>query len=324
MAVRLTVTSGSPASHDRSCVINLKHIEVFHAVLRAGSVTGAARALNVTQPAVSATLKHLESRLGMTLFDRGGGRLTPRPEALALLPDVQEIFGRVDAIERLAQDLAGGRLGSLSVAAASPIANGYLAEAIASFSAKNPKLDIVLQSLASPQVLDRVAKREVTLGIAYEPVVSAEVDTELLTVARIGCILRTDHPLASRQHIAVKDLKGYPLITYLPQALLRPYIDRALSQAKVVPDIRIQVGLSITGMALAYQGVGIALVETRLLDSLPLPGLVARPLVPAIELNTLLLTHKSAPKPAWQDSFVAHLRAQIAAADATAEGSARV
>lgn len=293
-------------------MINLRHIEVFYAVLSAGSVTGAARALNVTQPAVSATLKHLEARLGMPLFDRGAGRLTPRPEALALLPDIEEIFGRLQAVERLALDLAGGRLGSLSIAASSPIANGYLARAVASFSAMHPKMHITLQSLASPQVVDRVAKREVSLGIAYEPVVGAEVQTELLTVARIGCVLREDHPLAGQAEIDVAALQPYPVITYLPQALLRPYIDKALSNAQVAPDIRVQVGLSITGMALAYHGVGIALVETRLLDSLPLPGLVARPLTPAIELNTLLITHKSAPSPAWQENFVAHLRGSLA------------
>ncbi len=293
-------------------MINLKHIEVFYAVLTAGSVTGAARSLNVTQPAVSATLKHLESRLGMELFERGGGKLTPRPEALALLPDVREIFGRLEAVERLALDLAGGRLGSMSIAAASPIANGYLAQAVASFAAAHPRVHIALQSMASPQVLDRVAKREATLGIAYEPVISAEVHTEQLTTARIGCVLRADHALAGRAQIHVRDLHGHPVITYLPQALLRPYVDRAFSQAQVSPEIRLQVGLSITGMALACHGAGIALVETRLLESLPLTGLVARPLVPAIELNTLLIRHKSAPLPAVQELFIAHLREQLA------------
>jgi len=51
--------------------------------MRTGSVTAAARMLNVTQPAVSAMLKHLESRLAMKLFERSGGRLLPTPEAQA-------------------------------------------------------------------------------------------------------------------------------------------------------------------------------------------------------------------------------------------------
>jgi len=89
-------------------MLNLRHIEIFHAIMRTGSMTAAAQALNISQPAVSAVLKHFESRLQMPLFKRVGGRLKPTPEALALLPDIAEIFTRLDAIERFSRDLAGG------------------------------------------------------------------------------------------------------------------------------------------------------------------------------------------------------------------------
>jgi len=58
-------------------------MEVFNAVMRSGSMTGAARALNVTQRAVSAVLKHCESQSNMQPFTRGSGRLQPTPEAKA-------------------------------------------------------------------------------------------------------------------------------------------------------------------------------------------------------------------------------------------------
>ena len=58
--------------------MNLRQMEVFHAIMRAGSVTCAARLLNVTQPAVSTVLRHCETQLRVKLFDRTGGRLHPR------------------------------------------------------------------------------------------------------------------------------------------------------------------------------------------------------------------------------------------------------
>jgi DNA-binding transcriptional LysR family regulator len=293
-------------------MISLKHIEVFHAIMRSGTVTAAARMLSVTQPAVSATLKHMESRLGMKLFERAGGRLVPTPEARALLPDVAGIYGRMDAMERLAQDLAGGRLGTLSVAASSPIANGYGAAAVAAFIAGSPGARVTLQSLASPQVLDRVASGEAELGVAYEPVLHSEVVTEVLVHNSIACVMPGNHPLAARHEIHIEELAPHALITYLPQALLRPYVDRAFSQAGVTPDIRVQVGLSITGIALAYHGAGIALVEPQLLASLPLPGLVARPLLPRLEVRTLLLRHKTAPSSVLLEKFLPYLRAAAA------------
>ncbi|OZI25132.1 hypothetical protein CAL19_06595 [Bordetella genomosp. 7] len=61
--------------------IQLRHLEAFHAVMVSGSITGAAHLLHVTQPAISATIKHFEQRLGFTLFRREGAalRLPPRP-----------------------------------------------------------------------------------------------------------------------------------------------------------------------------------------------------------------------------------------------------
>ncbi len=296
--------------------MNLRHMEVFNAIMRTGSVTGAARALNVTQPAVSAVLKHCESQLNMKLFTRVSGRLQPTPEAKAIFPEIAAIFGRVDGVNALTQDLAGGRLGTVSIAAAFPIANGYLAKAVATFVADRPKVRVALQSLTSPQVLGSVINREVELGIAYEPVVSSEVETKVLMRAGIACVMRSDHPLARRKEVAVRDLEHYSIITYLPQALFRRYVDRALSAAGIVPNITAQVGLSLTGIMLARHGAGIALVEPFLVASMGLPGLVARPLKPRIEVKTLMIRHKSAPHSKIMNEFVSHLGREVAAEQA--------
>ena len=296
--------------------MNLRHMEVFNAIMRTGSVTGAARALNVTQPAVSAVLKHCESQLNMKLFTRVSGRLQPTPEAKAIFPEIAAIFGRVDGVNALTQDLAGGRLGTVSIAAAFPIANGYLAKAVATFVADRPKVRVALQSLTSPQVLGSVINREVELGIAYEPVVSSEVETKVLMRAGIACVMRSDHPLARRKEVAVRDLEHYSIITYLPQALFRRYVDRALSAAGIVPNITAQGGLSLTGIMLARHGAGVALVEPFLVASMGLPGLVARPLKPRIEVKTLMIRHKSAPHSKIMNEFVSHLGREVAAEQA--------
>jgi DNA-binding transcriptional LysR family regulator len=289
-------------------LINLRHIEVFYAVMRAGSVTEAARVLNVTQPAVSVALKQLESRLKMKLFDRSGGRLQPTPEAKALLPDVAEIFGRIGAVERFSQDLAGGARGVLSIAATSPLCDGYVAKAVATFVAKRPGVKVSLQALASPLVLDRVINREVDLGVVYEPVVSSAVSTEEVMRAPLGCILPARHPLAKRSTIRIRDLAPYPIVTYLPQALLRPYIDRALSEKASALKITVETGTSATAIMLAVHGAGIALVETALFSAQPVPGFVMRPVEPRIELKSLMLRPRQAVSSKVLDDFIVHLK----------------
>jgi DNA-binding transcriptional LysR family regulator len=71
--------------------MNLRHIEVFHAVYTNGSVSAAARALNVSQPSVTKVLQHAELLLGFALLERTRGRLVPTEEAHALFDDVADI-----------------------------------------------------------------------------------------------------------------------------------------------------------------------------------------------------------------------------------------
>ena len=82
--------------------MRLRHIEVFNAVMLTGSVSEAARLINVTQPAVSRTLQHAEIQLGFPLFQRAKGRLTPTTEALTLFPHIERLFAQLDEVQRLA------------------------------------------------------------------------------------------------------------------------------------------------------------------------------------------------------------------------------
>ena len=89
--------------------MRLRHIEVFNAVMHTGSVSAAARLINISQPAVSRTLQHAELQLGFALFQRSKGRLTPTSEALALLPHMEKLFGQLEEVQRLADSLRKGR-----------------------------------------------------------------------------------------------------------------------------------------------------------------------------------------------------------------------
>ena len=292
-------------------MISLRHIEVFYAIMRAGTITEAARLLNVTQPAVSVALRQFEARLQMRLFDRVGGRLQATPAARALLPDVAEIFGRIGALERLSQDLAKGARGAFSVAATPPLCDGFVAKAVATFLAMRPGVRASVQAMPSAAALDRVINREADLAVVYEPVVSSAVRVERLSRAAIGCIMPARHPLAKRAAVRVGDLAPYRIITYLPQALLRPYIDRALSGAKAELDFSVQTGASATAIMLAVHGAGVAVVETALFLARPIAGFVMRPIEPRIELQVLLLRPRQAATAPATEAFIEHLRRQF-------------
>jgi DNA-binding transcriptional LysR family regulator len=125
--------------------------------------------------------------------------------------------------------------------------------------------------------------------------------------------MRADHPLARRKEVAVRDLEAHAIVTYLPQALFRRYVDQALSDAGIVPHISAQVSLSLTGIMLARYGAGIALVEPFMVAAMGMPGLIARPLRPRIEVETLVIRPRSTPRSKIMTEFIAHLNRVTAA-----------
>src|SRR3954466_4761585 len=130
--------------------MRLRHIEVFNAVMLTGSVSGAARLINVTQPAVSRILQHAELQLGFALFQRDKGRLTATAEALKLYPLIERLFEQLDEVQRLAATLkAGHDDGELRILSVLALSHELLPRAISLFRRKHPAVRIAVQSLHS-------------------------------------------------------------------------------------------------------------------------------------------------------------------------------
>lgn len=285
--------------------MNLRQMEVFHAIMRCGSVTGAARQLNVSQPAISATLRHCETQLGMKLFQRAGSRLQPTPEATAIYGEVAAIFTRVETVGRMTRDMIQGDRGHIAVAGTFPVAHSYLAEATAAFLRMRPNVRISIQSLTQPVLIDRVLNREVELGITYAPVSDPALLTETLFRSEIACVMPAGHPLAAKSELHAADLLDQPLITFAPQMIMRAIVDQALGEGS---DVRVRVTLSFTAMVLARAGAGIAIIDPVLLETLPFPGLVVRPLRPRAAVEMLLVHPRDAPLSQTMERFIACLR----------------
>jgi DNA-binding transcriptional LysR family regulator len=291
--------------------MNLRQMEVFHAIMRAGSVTAAARLLNVTQPAVSTVLRHCESQLRVKLFDRIGGRLFPTPEAHAIYPDIANIFQRVDTVTRITQDLVGGRLGQITIAATFAAANGPLAGAVAEFVRKRPAVKVAIHALPSVQVIERVARREADFGLCFGPARDPAIEAELLKAFEIACIMPSNHPLARLESVPIEALAGQDIITYAPHTPIGKPVEEAFRAAGIELQRRIQVNYSMTAFILAAQGAGIALVEPMLLSSSSMPSLVARPIRPLIEVRVLLVQAIGRPATKTSLKLVELIRSHI-------------
>ncbi len=277
--------------------LNLRQLEVFHAIIKHGSVTGAARALHVTQPAISAVLKHLEQRLNFPLFERLGGRLKPTAEAEALLPDVQEIFGRLDTLNRYTQEMRDGLSGRLVLASSPTLVDSLLPQAVARFRMKQPGVSVGLRSLPTPLVVERVARREVDFGVVYGPIDDAGVDALDLVISEIACVLPAGHAWSGKRQIKAGDLAGLSIIGLSPSTRLGQAIESSCRKQGVEPPLPgIEPSSSLTACLMVREGAGVALVDRTASLSSSFEDLVFKPFSPRISISIQVIFPRERPR----------------------------
>lgn len=118
--------------------MRLRHIEVFHAIVQAGSISGAAQILHISQPAVTKVLQHAELQLGLPLFERVKGKLLPTPEAQRLFVEVDKLNRDLIGIRRLAASLRAGESESLRVMARPALGASVLPAAMGAWAQALP------------------------------------------------------------------------------------------------------------------------------------------------------------------------------------------
>ena len=149
--------------------MNLRHIEVFHAVYQSGSVSAAARALNVSQPSVSKVLRHAESRIGFALFRIVKGRLVPTEEAHVLFGEARELQARIESLQQTTINLRRGGDGRLSLAVLPALGLDVAPAAVARFRAEHPEVSVEIRTLHNDAILSSLYERESDLAVSYDP-----------------------------------------------------------------------------------------------------------------------------------------------------------
>jgi DNA-binding transcriptional LysR family regulator len=276
-------------------VINVRHLAVLRAVMKSGSVSAAARILNVSQPAVTKTLQQIEGRLGVSLFRRVRGRLHATPESLLLMPKIDQVFGAVEEVERLADDISGGGVGRISVATVSTLSAAIAAAAVSRHTLRRPNVVIRVDAFSTRQVVEEVANNQVDLGIVDIAFGENHLAHQELCIARIGCVMPQGHRLASRCEIAPDDLRGEVLIAFNENTIVGWLLRERFRQLNTPIEIAITTNQCLIACSLVANGTGLALIDPFLLLSDIFRSLTVVPLAPAVELRPRIIFPPARP-----------------------------
>lgn len=285
--------------------MKLRELEIFHAIMRGGSITEAARILGISQPAVSTALRYTEDQLGMPLFRRVHGRIEPTPEALNLFPEVEALFQKFQAVRRYADDLRGMHSGLISISSTPTLSYAYLAPATSRFRQARPNVRVVLYTTNTRQILEQASTRQIDIGIVANPVSAAELHCEVLATSELLVTMRKEHPLAGYDEVGPRDLKNYPLITNTHHSLY-DLIEQEFRRDGVDLHVAIAVNHHVT-TCLLLEGDAVAIVDPWMPDNI-FPDLVRKKFRPRLEIQARLVWAASRPLSRIAEAFATELR----------------
>ena len=145
--------------------MNLRHMEVFRAVMLTGGVNGAAELLHISQPAISKLLARAARQSGMKLFERVKGRLVPTPEAQALHQEIEKLWRALEHVREVSRGLAHPTTGSLRLAVSASLAPHLAPRAITLLQARFPRLESRIEVLVAPIMVDALLDRSADLAV---------------------------------------------------------------------------------------------------------------------------------------------------------------
>lgn len=274
--------------------LSFRQLEIVRAVIRSGSITGAADALGISQPAVSMMVRQCRSAAGFQLFERRKGRLQPTPETAGLIVDLDRVFDGVERVNRLIDDMRVSNVGAIQIAATPTLAENMLPRAVALFQKSRPNVRVSIHAVDNFSVVDHVAQEHVDFGLALSPFMHVDARQIQLCAADLVCVVNRDSPLATRTSVTPKDLSAVSLISFSKTLPLGMLVEGAFRKAGVPLRVAQEVNQSSVACALVREGAGAAIIDPFWLAENRDKRLVALKLRPRAEVTAQVLVPKSA------------------------------
>jgi DNA-binding transcriptional LysR family regulator len=171
--------------------MNLRHIEIFHAIYVSGSASAAARALNISQPSITKTLQHAEQILGFPLFLRQKNRLIPTDDAHALFGECVDIHSKIQSLRQSALNLRRGT-GTLRISSLPSLALTVLPKAAARFLQHAPATFFDFQTMHHDEIGRRLYEHEADVVIAFDVPRGLPLTTRWIGEGELGLLYREE------------------------------------------------------------------------------------------------------------------------------------
>jgi DNA-binding transcriptional LysR family regulator len=173
--------------------MNLNQLRYFYEVAKERGFTNAARSLRIQQPAISRMVQQLEDSLGFDLFERRGREVQLTPQGEEVFARCQRIFAEVEGLRAELGEIGGVCHGPLTIAAADPIASGFIPGILKDFVAKYPRVYPIINSGPASMLFEKIVSGSLEFGLFFHvPEVPSKLELSVFKPVRFYLVVRAD------------------------------------------------------------------------------------------------------------------------------------
>lgn len=284
--------------------IELRHLRAFRAVMTVGSTMDAARVMGLSQPSVSRLIGELETARREILFERRHGRLFPTDSARQLVDEVERALEGFEAVA--SAEKWGQR--PLTIATPNGLATSLLPPVLKAMLDIYPRLKASIDLMTYHETVNAVAMRRADLGLVKAPLDHPAIDRQdLITVSTVA-LIPVGHPLAGRDMIRVRDLRGVPLVLLGRHRPFRVQLDEAMERAGIVPNVVLETHAVNVARSLVEAGIGVTLANALIASRQVRPNVVVRRFELDLPHTFSVITSRNAPASPVIASAIALMR----------------
>ena len=292
--------------------MNFRQLECFREIMTTGTVTGAAKALGISQPSASGLIANLERELGFPLFRRVRGRLAPTPEAHYLSSDIERTLDSVELTAQRARQIRDQTFGNLVIAAYPDIAVDFLPRIVSRFRAGRPELRVTVLARRSEMMQGILTTQLYDLAIVETSVDHPSVQIEEFRF-RCVCAVPRHHPLAGRKSVRPEELDDAPFVSLLPEHAVHSQTERAFLSRNARWNVAVETQTMESVCAYIRHGAGVGLVDPLTARCHRDGDIAFIEFEPGVTFKVALLLPRDRQRSAILEGFVRALKSHLAA-----------
>ena len=254
-------------------ILNFRQLEILRAIMTAKTISGAAELLHVSQPGISRTLKYMEMKLGVDLFERRQNGLIPTPEAKELFAEVQPLYKRLDELDSSIGRIIRADNAYIQIGCAPSLSHFVLPTLLAGAKKQFPNLTARIDTMSNEELAEYIVSRHGDFALStYDPN-HPLVLAEKTIMGRIQCIVPKEHELADKSLVTMAEIGEHNLVTYYSDTGIGRQINGKFAELEIEPKVSIEVRFNPDACAMVEHGLGVGFIFQYATDANLYPNL---------------------------------------------------